>query len=76
MSMTELTVEDCLKELREMFPDTAFISVKNHAIYQGSINHQPQADIQIEDRGFRCTTLSEAMAHVRAWKESQKDVTK
>jgi hypothetical protein len=67
----EFTVEAALKELRETFPNASFISVKTHAIYQRSIEHRPQADIQIEDQGCRRPTLAEAMSIVRAWKAQQ-----
>lgn len=66
---TEPTVEACLQELKDMLPDVSFISVKTHVIYQPPLEHRPQADIQIEDRGFRRESLSECMAQVRAWKE-------
>lgn len=62
----ETTVESALAELREMFPEAHFISVKEHAMYQSSINHLPQADIQIDNKGFRRATLADCMAQVRA----------
>jgi hypothetical protein len=63
----ETTVEAALAELREMFPDATFLSVKKHAIYQPSMGDLPnQADVQIEDKGFRRETLADCMAQVRA----------
>lgn len=68
VTTTEPSVEDCVTEIRQLFPDATFISVKNHAIYQlSSMIHRPQADIQIEDRGCRRESLSECMAIVRGW---------
>lgn len=69
---SEPTVEECLRELRELFPDVTFISVKAHIIYQPSMPQRPQADIQIEGRGFRRESLSEAMAIVREWHKENK----
>ena len=71
MTETSITVESCLAELQEMFPDASFISAKTHAIYQRNWTHRPQADVQVEDKGFRRGTLAECMTEVRAWKESQ-----
>lgn len=65
----ELTVEQALAELREMFPEAAFVSAKAHAVYHRSWAHRPQADVQIDDKGFRCESLSEAMQKVREWRE-------
>lgn len=69
-----VTVESALKELREMFPDASFISVKEHAIYQPAMNHAPsiQGDVQVNDKGFRRSLLVDVMAAVRDWKETRR----
>lgn len=72
----ELTVEKALKELREMFPNRP-ISVQEKA---GVSFKVPDSDtarrfkyyrIFVAPRNWRKPTLSEAMAQVRKWKESQ-----
>lgn len=70
--MADEYMVETLAELRGMFPDATFISVKAHAIYQLNWTHRPQADIQIEDKGFRQETLADAMAQVKKWRESRK----
>lgn len=72
MSMTEPTIEECLKELREMFPRcpvivSAFLCPNEYSIAVAS---------EDEYELFNYPTLNECVAQVRAWKESQKDVTK
>lgn len=71
---TEPTVEDCLKELREMLPRYKyfFLSVSIGAprvpyeIQVGSVYYSAGV------RSFHAETLSEAMSQVRAWREQQK----
>lgn len=73
MEIDEFNVQRCLKECRDLFPAAAFISVKDHAVSRLSsmFAENPQADIQIDDRGCRRTTLAECMEIVRAWAKEQ-----
>lgn len=71
MSMTEPTIEDCLKELREIFgahyytrPEYSGTSVRWHVM------------AGCPARWFSGASLDQMMAQVRTWKESHKDVTK
>lgn len=81
MSMTEPTIEECLKELREMFPgwhceiSTAhYMGNKTNRLYTRIDIHC--TDFERNDWTEHGPTLSKAMSQVRLWKESQKDVTK
>lgn len=61
----ELTVEECLAELREMFPDIelAYYDLLNRQL----ILHLPDQWIKY----FAGSSIAEAMVQVRAWKASQ-----
>lgn len=64
-SETTITVESALAELRELFPDveiqfTARVNAQGWRVWLG-----------LRGGNFYGTTLSEAMAQVRTWKESQ-----
>lgn len=68
----ELTVEEALKELRETFPGSRSILI-NTEWSDGRFTYEVEiaGAIAVQD-----DSLSDAMAQVRAWKESQKDVTR
>lgn len=77
--MSDLTVQSALKELQEMFPDE-FFRIEIHQCAQVDENgniwwREKYANIMMLSRGLdnfpSKPTLSEAMAQVHAWKESQ-----
>lgn len=75
----QITVEEALKELREMFPDHDGLQVTEHAwfwkergriqrsarILLGPEYNTPKFEVEGED------PLAACMVHVRSWKESQ-----
>ena len=65
LAKREVTVESCIAELREMFPDIemAHYDILNRQL----ILHLPDQWIKY----FSGDSISEAMAQVRKWKESQ-----
>lgn len=66
----EQTVESAMEVLREMFPDALRIYVSDDADhFDGMLTNE--AFILITHNTFRAPTISEAMAQVRKWKESQ-----
>lgn len=73
----ELTVETCLKELRRMFPEPWYCEISTaHYIGRKTDRLYTRVDIHctdFEQNGWteHGSTLSEAMAQVRAWKHSQ-----
>lgn len=71
---TEPTVEDCLKELRKMFPRYKyfFLSVSIGAPRVPYEIRVGSAYYSAGVRSFHAETLSEAMAHVSKWHEQQK----
>lgn len=74
-----LTVAEALRELREMFPDAKFITLSGD--YTSHWNGESTSSTRIQIAGswrdgqgkafFTYPTLNEAMAQVRAWKETQ-----
>lgn len=79
--VTELTVEQALKELREMFP-RSFIRVRRveamrHDEHTGASEQEEQhAFIIVMGLGEASgRTLSDCMAQMRAWKASQPETT-
>ena len=71
----EMTVEQALAELREMFPSDYWIRIDQSAFDQPAANERIvyQATISIDklNKDFEGATLSEAMAQVREWKAKQ-----
>lgn len=68
----ELTVEQCLKELREMFPDqTCEVSFRTAGLGFVKVTAWENGAIPKQRHSEFADTLSEAMAQVRAWKEQQ-----
>lgn len=75
--VAELTVESCLKELREMFPSETNICIR----LTGGGHIAAHGRVEVYGESFRIfrqfdrlgagKTLSEAMAQVRKWKEEQ-----
>lgn len=70
MTTTEPTVEQCLEELREMFPDALRIYVSNDTDYFDGVVVN-EAFILITHETFRAPRLREAMAQVRAYYAQQ-----
>lgn len=80
--VAELTVEQALKELREMFPKTwVYVTVQQSGDCspQGKLDIEaPTVIVQVDsDSGDiiyndMSDSLSEAMAQVRKWKEGQR----
>lgn len=78
-SIRELTVEDVLQELRDMFPDERFrveVSQRAQMNENGEIKWlESYACILQLSRGlegfYDSPTLEESIAAVRVWKESQ-----
>lgn len=68
---TEPTVEEALRELREMFPDAHPISI-NHSIAMQGSNRADYATMQADNEGWRDTTLTDCMAQVRQWHQENK----
>lgn len=79
MTTTEPTVEQCLEELREMFPGEFFrVEVQQCAQVDDNGNiwwREKRANIMMLSRGLdnfpSAPTLSEAMAQVRKWHSEQ-----
>lgn len=69
----ELTVEEALNQLREMFPDGVDYEIK---FGNWLVPVQVLLWREMTSHTFSAETLSECMAQVRAWKEPQKDVKK
>lgn len=79
MTTTEPTVEDCLKQLLEMFPGKFISLVRRNEYYPGDLDSGPEetassvtvkiGNLRTEPK-FTGPTLSEAMSEVRKWKES------
>lgn len=72
---TEPTVEDCLKELREM--GFARIRLEYAQIFDSEFPYCKRVEISVwrKQQGGKAVyapTLSEAMAQVRLWHEQQK----
>ena len=81
MTATEPSVEDCLRELREMFPDAKFITISGD--YTNHWNGENRFSTRIliasswrEGQGGKFFTsdpsLGDAMSQVRAWHKEQK----
>ena len=66
---TELTVEAALAELREMFPTESYGSIEG--TFFDEIGLRVRIGLRDANRHFSAPTLSECMAQVRKWKESQ-----
>lgn len=65
----EVTVEQCLKELREMFPDT-WLSLE--VTWKPIIGHCYFIRVYGAPKQVQAkATLAEAMENIRTWKESQ-----
>jgi DNA-directed RNA polymerase subunit RPC12/RpoP len=64
VSATEPSVEDCLQELQEMFPD---IEVARYDL----LNHHLELHLPDQWIKYFDGTLSEAMSRVRAWHREQ-----
>lgn len=64
-----LTVEDCLKELREMFPDKPndFTDA-----WLSNLRNQPRATIRVRGAHFFGDNLDECMSKARTWHAEQK----
>lgn len=72
---SELTVEEALRRIQEMFPDT-YIAIRRQEYintnYDGvSIGTEIYIDQGQSPPSCHAKTLSEAIAQVRKWKESQ-----
>lgn len=77
---TELTVEQALAELREMFPDKGhnwqFISIRKQEFIDTYMPHVARRRVQIHigngqsPPSCEADTLSEAMAQVHKWKDA------
>jgi hypothetical protein len=67
----ELTVESCLAELRELFPAEQHIGIRITLGWFAPNNTEKLARIVVSRYEWFGKTLNEAMAQVRAWKESQ-----
>lgn len=74
MSTTEPTVEAALAELRELFPRDYWIRIDRSAFDEPAMNegivHRVTISVDRLSRDFEGTTLSEAMAQVRAFHAS------
>lgn len=73
---TSITVESCLAELREMFPDKVIFLKDEIEWWADDIQPCRATVIGIDyppskGRQFTGDTLSDCMAQVRRWKESQ-----
>jgi hypothetical protein len=68
---TEPTIEECLRELREIFPDALRIYISDDADYFDGVLTR-ESFIMVTHNTFRAPTLSEAMAHVRQWHKENK----
>jgi hypothetical protein len=80
VTTTEPSVEDCLKELREMFPKTwAYVTVQQSGDCspRGKCEVETFVIIQVDSNkgdiiyNDSSDTLSEAMAQIRAWHSEQ-----
>lgn len=75
----ELTVEECLAELREMFPSTTLQVDASawHWTKDGeAADSETEAKVVVgfdESKTFYAVTLGEAMAQVREWKALNND---
>jgi hypothetical protein len=77
---TEPTVEECLRELRDMFPDAKFITLSGDYVNRWSGEQTMSTRVQIasswrDGQGggfFNAPTLSEVMAAVRQRHEENK----
>lgn len=82
--MSESTVEDCLRALREMFPaQRVYIDRTDYAAAEPKKDAFIQCKVKLTVAGkrtrhgiaapeiFTAPTLSEAMAQVRSWKQEQ-----
>lgn len=69
----EPSVEDCLRQLRKMFPHTWMFAADRVTWTQGS--EGPTRSVVIEvgcsDNAFFSSTLRDCMAQVRSWKQEQ-----
>ena len=63
-----MTVENALRELREMFPDAAFVHAGGYAQWRKSEGALREMIVQIEGRGFRSVTLEDCLKQARDWK--------
>lgn len=77
MPEQKLTVEDCLKELREMWPNCSAEIINGTAM---GFYKQPEAwvevavittDYKIHGERAKGNTLDDCMAQVRAWHKEQ-----
>ena len=76
----QVTVEEALKELRVMFPDSKFVTISGDYTLRWNGEQVFSTRIQIASSWksgqgggfFNGATLGEAIAQVRAWKESQR----
>lgn len=76
-----MTVEECLAELREMFPDKGnkwqFISIRKQEFIDTYMPHVARRRVEIHigngksPPSCEAETLSEAMQKVREWKSQQ-----
>lgn len=73
----ELTVEECLAELREMFGYGVYLLVEAKGIhYPSDYGDEPPlltAHINVDHNPFFSQTLRGCMNHVRAWKDLNND---
>lgn len=66
----ELTIQNCLEVLREMFPDALRIYISEDADYfDGVVKNE--VFVLVTHNAFRAPTLAEAMAQVRKWQQEQ-----
>lgn len=68
---TEITVESCLAELREMFPEHQYIRIKTACSWFGEGEPDTLTRIIVTKYEWAAKTLADCMAQVRKWKEEQ-----
>lgn len=68
---TELSVEDCLRELSPLFPRETWITCRATVRQTGNPEIGRYAEIEIDDESFRAATLNEAKELVRQWHAEQ-----
>ena len=70
--MAEITVEDALKELREMFPKRWItITASTHSARANSIKVSWTISVNQLVDDFEAATLADCMDQVRAWHKAQ-----
>lgn len=67
----ELTVEQALAQLREMFPGAEWLEARATTRWTSNNGGGCFAEIVVDYMPFRTATLTEAIHEARAWKEQQ-----